>query len=73
MVDSRTGEVVELLQALIRNRCVNDGEIDSGDESRNADALSSSLGSVGIDVDQVPSPCDTEPGVARGAHRRVRP
>ena len=32
-VDARTGEVVELLQALIRNRCVNDGEVDSGDES----------------------------------------
>jgi acetylornithine deacetylase/succinyl-diaminopimelate desuccinylase-like protein len=56
MVDSRTGEVVELLQALIRNRCVNDGEIESGNESRNADALSGSLGSVGIEVDRFHHP-----------------
>ncbi len=49
-VDSRAGEVVELLQALIRNRCVNDGDIHSGDESRNADALCGYLGSVGIEV-----------------------
>jgi len=49
-VDSRTGEVVELLQALIRNRCVNTGEVDSGDESRNADVLCGVLGSAGLDV-----------------------
>jgi len=55
-VDARTGEVVELLQALIRNRCVNDGEVDSGGESRNADALHSYLGSVGIDVERFHHP-----------------
>ena len=34
-----TDEVVDLLQTLIRNECVNDGTRDSGHESRNADAL----------------------------------
>jgi acetylornithine deacetylase/succinyl-diaminopimelate desuccinylase-like protein len=39
-----TGEVVPLLQQLIRNGCVNDGKPDSGDESRNAEALRAFLG-----------------------------
>jgi acetylornithine deacetylase/succinyl-diaminopimelate desuccinylase-like protein len=39
-----TGEVVPLLQQLIRNGCVNDGKTDSGHESRNADALRAFLG-----------------------------
>ena len=34
-----TGETVELLQQLIRNRCVNDGTPESGQEVRNADLL----------------------------------
>ena len=34
-----TGPTVELLQALIRNECVNDGTPDSGGEIRNADLL----------------------------------
>jgi acetylornithine deacetylase/succinyl-diaminopimelate desuccinylase-like protein len=46
-----TGEVVELLQALIRNRCVNDGSRESGQESRSADTLTSYLGSGGLDVE----------------------
>ena len=36
-----TGETVELLQAMIRNRCVNDGTAESGYETRNADLLRS--------------------------------
>ncbi|HTN78033.1 MAG TPA: M20/M25/M40 family metallo-hydrolase [Acidimicrobiales bacterium] len=55
-IDTRTGEVVELLQALIRNRCVNTGEVDSGDESRNADVLSDVLGSSGLDVQRFHHP-----------------
>src|SRR5579884_380800 len=46
-----TGEVVELLQQLIRNRCVNDGTPDSGDESRSGDTLSSYLGSGGFELE----------------------
>ena len=38
-IDRLTHETTELLQQLIRNRCVNDGTRDSGHESRNADAL----------------------------------
>ena len=32
-------DTVELLQTLIRNRCVNDGSAESGEEVRNADVL----------------------------------
>jgi acetylornithine deacetylase/succinyl-diaminopimelate desuccinylase-like protein len=51
MTDSaRTHETTELLQALIRNACVNDGTPDSGDESRNADVLQTFLEGAGLDV-----------------------
>ena len=39
MADDLTGQTVELLQELIRNRCVNDGTAASGEEVRNVDAL----------------------------------
>jgi acetylornithine deacetylase/succinyl-diaminopimelate desuccinylase-like protein len=48
--DALTGETVELLQALIRNACVNDGTPDSGYESRNADVLQTFLEGAGLDV-----------------------
>lgn len=38
------GQTVELLQALIRNRCVNTGDITSGQEVRNADTLQQFFG-----------------------------
>ena len=41
-----TGSTTELLQALIRNQCVNDGTPDSGDEVRNAELLETFLGSA---------------------------
>lgn len=47
-----TGEVVELLQQLIRNRCVNDGRPDSGEEERNADTLAAYLEGAGLDVER---------------------
>jgi acetylornithine deacetylase/succinyl-diaminopimelate desuccinylase-like protein len=46
------GEVVELLQALIRNRCVNDGTPESGQEVRNADVLAQILEGAGLDVER---------------------
>ena len=49
-MDPQTGEVVELLQALIRNACVNDGTPDSGGETRNADLLQDYLHGAGLDV-----------------------
>ena len=48
--DARTGETTELLQTLIRNRCVNDGSPDSGFESRNADVLQTFLEGADLDV-----------------------
>jgi acetylornithine deacetylase/succinyl-diaminopimelate desuccinylase-like protein len=47
-----TGEVTELLQALIRNACVNDGTADSGGEARSADLLASELEGAGCDVER---------------------
>jgi acetylornithine deacetylase/succinyl-diaminopimelate desuccinylase-like protein len=43
-------EVAELLQALIRNECVNDGTAESGQEIRNSDLLHHYLDGVGLDV-----------------------
>ena len=47
MIDTSTSlspePTTELLQALIRNECVNDGTPDSGDEVRNADLLQTYL------------------------------
>lgn len=48
--DSTTGEVTELLQGLIRNACVNDGTLDSGAESRNADLVEDYLEGSGVDL-----------------------
>lgn len=46
----RTAETVELLQALIRNECVNDGTPESGQEVRNADLLATYLEGTGLDL-----------------------
>ena len=46
----RTAETVELLQALIRNACVNDGTPESGQEVRNADLLATYLEGTGLDL-----------------------
>ena len=43
---------VELLQTLIRNRCVNDGTPSSGEESRNADVLQSFVERPGVDIER---------------------
>src|SRR5690349_17998470 len=47
---SLTAETIELLQTLIRNRCVNDGTPASGFESLNAELLQQYLGTTGFDV-----------------------
>jgi acetylornithine deacetylase/succinyl-diaminopimelate desuccinylase-like protein len=51
-VTNRVGEVTDLLQHLIRNACVNDGTPASGQEVRNADLLTSYLGTSGLDVER---------------------
>jgi acetylornithine deacetylase/succinyl-diaminopimelate desuccinylase-like protein len=45
-------ELVELLQTMIRNRCVNDGSVESGQEIRNADVLVGLLEGAGLDVER---------------------
>ena len=47
----RTDEATDLLQHLIRNRCVNDGRADSGQEHRSADLLHSYLEGSGADIE----------------------
>ncbi len=56
-----TGQTVELLQTLIRNRCVNDGTAASGHEVRSADTLRQYLGDAGLEVEQF------EPTPGRGS------
>ena len=50
-----TGETIELLQAMIRNACVNDGSLESGEETRNADLLKTFLEGAGLDTQQYES------------------
>jgi acetylornithine deacetylase/succinyl-diaminopimelate desuccinylase-like protein len=47
VADDPTAEVTDLLQLLIRNRCVNDGEVASGEETRSVDLLSGYLAGIG--------------------------
>ncbi|MEM9609834.1 MAG: M20/M25/M40 family metallo-hydrolase [Actinomycetota bacterium] len=52
MATDLTGDTVELLQTLIRNRCVNDGTRDSGGETRNADVLQTYVEGPGVDIER---------------------
>lgn len=52
------GEATELLQQLIRNACVNDGDIASGHEQRSADVLRSYLEDTPLDIETY----EPEPG-----------
>ncbi|MFV2039879.1 MAG: M20/M25/M40 family metallo-hydrolase [Acidimicrobiales bacterium] len=49
--EKRTAQTVELLQQMIRNECVNDGGVDSGDEVKNSDLLQTYLEGAGLDVE----------------------
>ena len=51
-LDRLTDETVELLQTLIRNRCVNDGTEASGNEVRNADVLQQVIDGDGVVVER---------------------
>jgi acetylornithine deacetylase/succinyl-diaminopimelate desuccinylase-like protein len=51
-LDVSTGEVVELLQHLIRNACVNDGTPESGEESRSASLLRAYLEGSGAEIEE---------------------
>src|SRR5260221_14311772 len=47
-----TGEVTDLLQHLIRNRCVNEATPSWGHEHRNAEVLSAYLGDTGLAIER---------------------
>jgi acetylornithine deacetylase/succinyl-diaminopimelate desuccinylase-like protein len=64
-MDDADGEVVDVLQALIRNACVNDGTDDSGHESRSVDVLRGVLEGPGIDLQTFASRPGRESLVAR--------
>ena len=49
-IDSLTNETVELLQALIRNQCVNEGTDESGWEARSAELLRNELENPAVDL-----------------------
>ncbi len=57
-LDRLTGETVDLLRALIRNECVNDGSEDSGFEDRSARLLEGELEGLGLDLERY----ETGPG-----------
>ena len=52
MTTTGDDEAVDLLRALIRNRCVNDGSAASGEEARNAEVLHSVLEDAGADLER---------------------
>lgn len=56
--DRLTHETVDLLQALIRNQCVNDGTSESGQEHRSAVVLRDELDGCNVDVELF----ETHPG-----------
>jgi acetylornithine deacetylase/succinyl-diaminopimelate desuccinylase-like protein len=58
-------EVVDLLQQMIRNRCVNDGTVGSGEEQRNVDLLESFFAGSGLATERVSSAPGRESLVAR--------
>jgi acetylornithine deacetylase/succinyl-diaminopimelate desuccinylase-like protein len=57
---TRTDEATDLLQHLIRNQCVNDGTVESGQEIRSADLLKGYLEGSGADLELF----EPEPGRA---------
>jgi acetylornithine deacetylase/succinyl-diaminopimelate desuccinylase-like protein len=65
MTDARLGDTVSLLQQLIRNRCVNDGSPESGQERRNADLLYDYLEGPGIDLERLTAAGDRTSLVGR--------
>ncbi|MCZ7528099.1 MAG: M20/M25/M40 family metallo-hydrolase [Acidimicrobiia bacterium] len=50
--DDPTAEVIDLLQQLIRNACVNDGTVASGGEARSVELLSGFLAGAGLDLER---------------------
>jgi acetylornithine deacetylase/succinyl-diaminopimelate desuccinylase-like protein len=47
-----TAEAVDLLRDLIRNQCVNDGRVESGQETKSVDLLGNYLEGTGLDLER---------------------
>jgi acetylornithine deacetylase/succinyl-diaminopimelate desuccinylase-like protein len=58
-------EVVDLLQQMIRNRCVNDGTVESGEEHRNVDLLDAFFAGSGLAIEKHSSAAGRESLIAR--------
>jgi acetylornithine deacetylase/succinyl-diaminopimelate desuccinylase-like protein len=52
VAEDPTAEATDLLRDLIRNACVNDGRVESGDEARSVDLLGQYLGDAGFDLER---------------------
>ena len=52
MTDDLTNEATELLQDLIRNACVNDGTVESGDESAAPTCSTGTSEARGLDLER---------------------
>ena len=50
--DDPTAEATDLLRDLIRNQCVNDGRVESGQETKNVDLLGNYLEGAGLDLER---------------------
>ena len=50
--DDPTAEATELLRDLIRNQCVNDGRVESGQETKSVDLLGNYLEGAGLDIER---------------------
>jgi acetylornithine deacetylase/succinyl-diaminopimelate desuccinylase-like protein len=50
--DDPTAEATELLRDLIRNQCVNDGRVESGQETKSVDLLGNYLEGAGLDLER---------------------
>ena len=72
MNDALTGQTVELLQQLIRNQCVNDGSVASGQEVKTSDVLKTYLQGSGLDIEVYQPDARAGPHQPGGAHRGHR-
>ena len=50
--DDPTAEATDLLRDLIRNQCVNDGRVESGQETKSVDLLGNYLEGAGLDIER---------------------
>jgi acetylornithine deacetylase/succinyl-diaminopimelate desuccinylase-like protein len=50
--DDPTAEATDLLRELIRNQCVNDGRVESGQETKSVDLLGNYLEGAGLDLER---------------------